>query len=859
MPDLRQECKDTIEARLGRKLTPKESQEIIPALRAQMAMLRRADPVRWDGMSKDDRIMAAAERVAKNLEEHAQQLRYRAQLSLIAAANTQTLYKNNADRGLYGYRSLGNILESTYTYIQGLQQQYFSRFANELKKAMDPKFFGIFEDRANAFALVQELHGEDSGNALAKRAAGVISKMFEAMRVRFNRAGGDVGLLEDWALPQSHDADKIVRAANRLSGQAMKKFTSEQQQEAWVRFIFDKLDRERYVDENTGELLNDTQMWNMLKEVWTTLVTDGNGDHYGSRVTMASSSRANRYGQHRSLHFKDAASYFEYNQKFGSGSIMETITSRVRSMSKDIGLLEMLGPNPTNTFQTLHQIAGQDLDRARKDLSTWTRSWMYRDLNGALGVTTTQMWNVLSGEAARPAGTGRLAAAGAGVRNLQIAGKLGSAFITSLSDIPSYFVALGVNRISPLTSTFSIVSALSKQDIEFAARAGILAEAVNSALGKWSTENLGRGWTGILADATIRLSLLNAWTEAVRRAFSLNLMAATGKLVQSTRWDQLDNYDRVRFSRHGITESDWLVMRLATPETYKKCSMLTRGSLEAIPETTLAMYGLTVADRDRAIARWLSMLQDESYMASIDPDLATRTGSSRGTQAGTVSGELWRSVMLFKSFPFAMLTRHWSRGQDLWTSGNEAGAVGYAASIIVGTTIFGAISLQIANLVAGRDMQDMDPMNNPEFWGQALMKGGGLGIFGDMLYNGVFAEGTYGSPNVLSFLGPVAGSAMDTWDVAKSYLVDEGLYDKETKAGMKALRLVRGNTPFLNVWYAKAVLDHAVFNDLNEMLSPGYLRRQRNRAMRSQGQGYWWSQQEMFPERAPEFATAPSR
>ena len=68
--------------------------------------------------------------------------------------------------------------------------------------------------------------------------------------------------------------------------------------------------------------------------------------------------------------------------------------------------------------------------------------------------------------------------------------------------------------------------------------------------------------------------------------------------------------------------------------------------------------------------------------------------------------------------------------------------------------------------------------------------------------------------------------------------------------------LIRGS---LNIWYAKAVLDHAVFNDLNEMLSPGYLRRQRNRAMRSQGQGYWRSQQEMFPERAPEFATAPSR
>ena len=44
----------------------------------------------------------------------------------------------------------------------------------------------------------------------------------------------------------------------------------------------------------------------------------------------------------------------------------------------------------------------------------------------------------------------------------------------------------------------------------------------------------------------------------------------------------------------------------------------------------------------------------------INPDIATRDGADwGGTQAGTVRGELARSVMQFKSFPIAMISRHW--------------------------------------------------------------------------------------------------------------------------------------------------------------------------------------------------------
>lgn len=851
---LREQCADYLSQALGRKLTAKEQEEIVPALFQTMSRLRRERGEDFQRLPRGQQLAEAAAELSKNMQEQAQQVLGRAQMRIAAAERLQTIYANNAEKRLYGFRSVGRILEDVYRATRGVQQHYISRIAGELNRAIGSHFLGLFEDRTMAYALVQELRGEESRRAVAKQAAGVISKTFSDLRERFNAAGGDIGLLPDWALPQSHDAWRVRHAANRLSRNRFKPFNAAQQREAWVSFIMARLDRSRYENAD-GEIMDDDELRKMLEGVWQTLVTDGTGDDFGSRVAGLHTSRANRYSQHRALHFKDAKSYMEYEQIFGTGGVMSTIMGRVRSMSKDIALLEQMGPNPNSAFRTLKEIAAQDLKRARMDDSEWLRAWKYRDLNGSLLVGVDAMWSTLNGDVNTPAGTGLFAAFSQGVRNLQVAGKLGSAFISSLSDIPTYWVACGVNRINPLTAPFSMIRALGRGDREFAAAAGIMADEINSGLCRWYDDNVGNGLTSVLADLTIRASLLNGWTNMIRRAFSLNLMATTGRLIKRSDWGSLSSYDRSRFEQHGFTEKDYQILRLATPVEYRGASMLTRGAIEAISDEALGSIGASRLQCNQALEKWLSLIQDESYMASLEPDLATRAGASRGTQRGTIEGEFWRSFMLFKSFPFAMMTRHFERTMTLGRTAGTASAVAYAASVIVGTSIFGALSLQISNLIAGRDLQDVRKV---KFWFNGMMKGGGLGVFGDMLYNGVFESGAYGSPNVLNFLGPVAGSAFDTWDVATTAL-GSALYDKETKWQQKAFRLVRGNTPFMNVWYAKTALDHAVFNDIQELLSPGYLRRQRQRAKRSQGQGYWWRQDEMLPSRAPRMATAPAQ
>lgn len=869
MTGLKNECKVILAQALGRELTDGESEQIIPSLRAKLHKMQVDDPAGFQNTSKKDRLKRAAQLVAEDLRNDAKSMRRRAVLQVQSVNRNLTKYKDNAKRGLYGARSVANMLEQAHMSVKAMRSEYASQIIDSLN-AINTKFFGLLEDPNSAGKVVKELFNEDSGDAVAKEAANGIRDVLERQRLRYNENGGDIKKLEDFALPQSHDPYKLLKAvdfieapgtAGRVGRRVSRKIqrkkapSIQENREAWVNFIAPLLDRSRYVDAETGNPVTGDQYIQMLHGMYDTLITNGNTDEYGSRVAGKSGGRANRGAKHRTIHFKDADSYLKYEQKFGRYNVMNTIVSHINSMARDIALLEQFGPNPNRTVDMLIRTAEADKQAARGSLDTKDIFFKYADAHGILGVTNQEMWNVLNGNADIPAGTGIVADFFQGARNLQVAGKLGGAFISSISDVGTYYVALYTNLRSVFDAPVSITRVFAKEDREFAARAGMLADAANAALCRWGDEYVGSGWTQAAANLTMRLSLLDGWTNGVRSVFALNMMAATGKLAKSKAWNQLDDYDRMLLENNGVTEKDWSVYRLAKLEKHKGSDFITRQSIEQISDAELQQAGLTRRDAELATSRLITHINSEMMYASLDPTLATRTAQSRGAQKGTPSGEFWRSFMLFKSFPFDMMTRHFRRFEMLRQEGHELGAVAYMASIVSTTTMLGALSLWATNILQGKDLQDGTSL---KFWGNAMMKGGGLGVFGDMLYNGIFEEGAYGSPNVINFLGPIAGTAMQTWDVAWSAL-GEATFDEDTKVGAKALRLVRGNTPFVNIWYVKNALDHAVLNDLNEFLSPGYLRRQEQRARSTQGQGYWWHPNEALPNRMPRMADMPER
>jgi hypothetical protein len=366
-------------------------------------------------------------------------------------------------------------------------------------------------------------------------------------------------------------------------------------------------------------------------------------------------------------------------------------------------------------------------------------------------------------------------------------------------------------------------------------------------MNRWAEGNIGQGWTARLANATMKASLLNAWTDAVRRAFSITMMAGMAK-ISRTPWEALDAGDRMRLETKGWTVEEWRVLQSAKLETWRNTPMLTPG---AIDQAT----NIDANTRQRVISRYLGTLVDEAEYASLAPDLSTRTLQQGGLQKGTGKGELWRSLMLFKSFPIAMISRHWSRA--LSSDMTPASRMKYGSSLAVGMTMFGALATQLSSLRDGKDPLDM---TTAKFWATAFTRGGGAGFLGDMLMQGQGRQGQSGaSAAVGSVVGPVAGSAFElVYDVGFEN-IREAADGKDTHAGAEMFRWLRGHTPFVSLWYSKLVLDQAVLNDMQEFLSPGYMDRVRARAEKDWGSTYWWAPGEDAPERAPELSKAMGR
>ena len=79
---------------------------------------------------------------------------------------------------------------------------------------------------------------------------------------------------------------------------------------------------------------------------------------------------------------------------------------------------------------------------------------------------------------------------------------------------------------------------------------------------------------------------------------------------------------------------------------------------------------------------------------------------------------------------------------------------------------------------------------------------------------------------------------------------------KETHFLAQEFQDLKGFIPGGNIWYAKAAIDHLVWQQVMESLSPGYLSSIRQRTLRDYQQQWWWEPGETTPERAPDLRAA---
>lgn len=686
--------------------------------------------------------------------------------------------------------------------------------------------------------VVRAAFGDKNAPAEARNLAAAWLDAAEFLRRRFNAAGGHIGKIENWGMPQMHDRIAIRRAGY----------------EAWRGEVMPRLDRNRMIDQRTGKPFSDEALELALKEVFETITTGG-----ANKIvpTGANAGRmlGNRRSEHRFLIFRSADDWLAYQDRFGQTDAFAAMTHHLDVMAREVAEMEILGPNPYATLRLLTENGEKWAKMA--DAAGGERAISLFDRFTGKAKTAMSMYGLHTGSANAPV-NGWVARGVRATRDYLTSAQLGSAFLPAVTG--DSFTQAQARAFNGLSSTRQLSEILrlmregSKDGTANPIRAGLVADGatqVGLAQARYMGEIEATGIMSRLADATLRWSLLSPWTQAGRWAFGMEFLGALadrrGKDIAALRGgDEADKAFARALDRYGLAGA-WDEIR-STPLVYEP----EKGAAFIRPEDIAARTDIPPSRADFLANRVLEMVQAETEFAVPTASLRGRAAIVEDIAPGGFAGEMIRSVAMYKSFP---ATISYLSGTRMMAESVARGA-GYGAQYLVtlaiGLTGMGALALQMKELKSGRDFRDM---TDPRFWQASALQGGGLGLLGDFAFSNVNRFGG-GLGETLS--GPVV-SAFNTARELTFGNAQQILEGEDPRIGRDLVKALKGNTPGGNIWYLQLAYQRLLLDQLQKAVDPEAerdFRRLERFHEREFGNEYFWAPGEALPSRPPSIEAA---
>lgn len=575
---MKEQCKQAVAKALGKQsITAQEATDIEARINETMRNMARKDRDKWRNLSDAEKLTEASKQVAIDIQEQLKRKhKIAAQDILKQSQNIAALDHGKlssmevVDRMVAAHGDMSGIqsIDSKARGIASIYRGELVDFYTNIKGGL-----GIFTDQELVHKIVRERFGDNTGDPLAKKISDKMGDVFEAMRDRFNRNGGDIGKLDNWGLPQTHNLEKIAKAGK----------------EAWVSKSESLIDTRQYVHEN-GDYYSQQEIRSLLDYTYDTLSSDGaNKIEVGRQATGGGTSKVtNRHGESRVLHFKDADAWLEYQSEFGGMQFVDLVEAHVNGLSKDIAMVENLGSNPKTALKILMDAAAnKDWEKGIEDNKTKSSrkraQVMFDEFSGGNSPQSQVLANL-----------------GLAYRSMNVASMLGGTTIASIADQATIAKTASVHDLSYRKAFGELIGQLNpanKADRELAHSLGLATEEMLGSIARWSddgltatygkSEKLARISSGV-ATQVMRVSFLNALTSASKVGFTKQLMEKYGRLSRSKSWNDLDEMDRELLSNTGLNERAWQVFQLAEPVVDRKGNQLMSArSIYEIPDEKL--------------------------------------------------------------------------------------------------------------------------------------------------------------------------------------------------------------------------------------------------------------------------------
>tara|TARA_R100001460_G_scaffold57179_1_gene96906 strand:- start:42 stop:2600 length:2559 start_codon:yes stop_codon:yes gene_type:complete len=707
---------------------------------------------------------------------------------------------------------------------------------------------GKTRNKTDADLIGREIHDPGSTkNQNAAEMAQAISSTHENLRKLFNQNGGSIPKLENW-FPQHHNQFK-VREVN---------------QKEWIDYVMPILDRDRMINYKTGKIFEDDDLIDALKNVYNNIITNGVMKNItNDQVSGGRASLANTRLDHRFLHFKDFDSSKAYHQKFGlDANPFEISLAHIDKMARDISFMQVMGPNPNKFMRDIKDVLknwaelqpNNKITKAKNDVNKSIEyiDNLYSHLNGDANVPvnvylskfTAAFGDITSavrlGGAAVVAiagdmSTTRMAAQFVGmpqVQTLKNQLRANFAFATSVKNNPMQDIALTSGHGAELFS--QLASGLNR----------VTSDAVES------TEITRR-----IADFVLRVTGLSPWTQASRWAVG-NEYSAMGARLANKSFKELNKINKnfVEYLKmHRISTKDWDVIRSTKLYDAGVDFPKWKGA-KYLRHDDIAKR----TDIDPKYAQDLAYKWSHSSQNIINDSVLTATATGATIlgkrQAGTRMGVLARSILTFKQFPLTFHLRHIEKG---WTRKSWPGKIKYLGPLFLSSTMAGVFSNELYNITRGKKIaidEQFDEWNDLSYWGEAILRGGGLGMFGDIMFGGRFSNDKVAG-RIAELAGPQLSTLASIADLSIGNLL-QIIQGKDSNFAAELTRFVKNNTPGANIWYARLILEKYLFEYLEDYADPKYkqkIRRKIRRTKKEEDNDYWWEPGDKLPQSLPGF------
>lgn len=687
--------------------------------------------------------------------------------------------------------------------------------------------FGMQKGKAHLSNIIRELKGEKTGDIAAQDFAAAWNKIQDVGVDLFNQAGGSMKKLANY-IPQGQNAVKIVQAGF----------------ERWSQVHMNALDwaNMRWPD---GTAINPEDRIDVLKAVFDTLTSDGANKIDPTAFRGRGRAVGNALEQHRFLHYKDAKAWEDVHNEFGDGNVFDVFVRHIEDLSHKIALIQTFGPNPETARANLEAIVKKEASK----LSAKDRADADAVMKNKFGPMFEQ---ITRDNPMDPHST--MGALVTGTSNILTSAQLGAA---SLLAIPGDFVQTAAVRALNKMGMFNNMSYYLKTIAtdrafmsDIATQSGFIADEVTQATYAATrftgTATLGPAVSRHIAEAVMRLSLMSGHTRAARWSVQSEFMGMFRR-YKDTPYEQLPWVDVM--SRYGITKQDW------TDFTSNTTAWQPRKDVNFLRPIDILKSDLP--NKQDIYRKFQGMIFEEAKKMVPEATIEGSVMLKDTTRPDTLAGVLLHSFAMYKNFPvsFAMIYGRLGMMAPSVMGSKPMGRLAFFAGLGAGMTGVGAVGLQMREISKGNDPL---PMDDPKFMAKALLAGGALSIWGDMLTAGVNQFGT-GPQDVVagplfSFLGDTTNLvAGDAFKFAESLgSLSDGEFHSDFKA--KAVEYARKYTPGSSLWWARLALQRQVFDRLQELADPKTYAKRRRKAQQQKknfGNEAWWQPGERLPSRAP--------